>query len=112
MRTIHQVVLHTPAGQKLTMSVERAKPGEYKVVGCEDLESLEGQNLAFDVDTFPGDAVNKDYSSDSFSCFGRSEAFSTKDFSFNRDTFFAESLPLLRKGLERVKGSFIDCAEY
>lgn len=111
----HKLVLTTPADRKVEIYVEKQKTQDgpvYAVVGCEDFASLAGETLAFDTDAFPVDTINLDWRSDSYSCFKKSEAFMAPDVSFADGSFKAPNLSTLQSRLNRLKGQFINAAEY
>lgn len=112
MANMYQAILTTPEDKKVFIDVQKVEQGQYRVVGAQDLRSLDGYTLAFDPTT--PSVSNLDTRSDSYSCFRLSEAFELKGpaLKFEAGTFYVQDLTQLQAGLNRLRGRFISSAEY
>jgi hypothetical protein len=114
--TTHTVFLTTPEQQRIGLQVEKREKGRYALTGAVGFASLDGRILCFDLEASGPEVRNLDFSSDSFSCFGLSEALQVPGLAFqyveDAPMFQAANLRQLQSGLNRLRGNLIASDEF
>lgn len=100
------VFLTSPAGERTEFGVTREGVTAWR------LALPEGHAACLVAEDLPPDVHNLDTSSDSASCFGRSEHWAAPEVTFCRGVLTGPSLSLVQQALDRVKISIIDNWEY